>query len=613
MKLNKILVTVGLSLAVGMGVGAGLSMASEKQAKETNAATSETTFYVDVRDSMWGYANIGSVQIHMWGSAYNDVYMYSAETGLSTVTVGGVNYVSFSIASYPGIAGMDVYCWDRKNEGNITSWTTFDSFSAGQNLIVVGNNGGNWNARQPVTLGKLDVGTSYTVTKMAVEFVNGEAQTPADWGLGHDTVTSGNSHSVPANVYKEYEDFGGWFTDPSCDEDYEYEGTNSVSANFTIYAKFTRTSGCSGTAMIDLRHSGWTEDAANYAIYYWNETTELNGWSEYVSAAEDQFLVEIDYELGFTPEKLKVVRYSDATDEETWEDDKWGNSEAVVWSKTDDLGTYSDVIVIGTYDDEWNANYVYAGAAKVFGGHSGDAQWTELVSLSTITANASGHAVYSTSVTLAADYDFKIVHGNNEWYGYYSCPDYMTNREYFSGGNGDDIHVEKGGTYTLAYDSYTHSVSITSADAEAANNWAKAFLGVTAENETCTYSMSNWSSMGTAYAGVGMSDEARAIIADEEHIDHGADAADYIAAAVQRYDYVLERYGVYNANTNPQGFVDFAGRVEAGSLTLPQSANVSALITGELINNTPAIIAVVSFATILAVGGFFFLRTRKEY
>ena len=228
MKLKKLLGIVGLTAFVGIAAFAGAALTNSK-GQEVKAATEETTFYVDVQNSLWGYSNIDEVKVHLWGETPGDVWIYDAGSGLSKVTVKGVNYVSFSIADHAGVSGFDVYCWNKDSAGNSTVWTEFSQFSEGQNLIIVGSNG-KWTENQPVTLGTLELGEMHTVTKYAV--LDGVLQeTP----LGTDSIGDGNTYDVPAKpALENLQHFAGWYADQACTEEYV---AKAVTADMSIYAK----------------------------------------------------------------------------------------------------------------------------------------------------------------------------------------------------------------------------------------------------------------------------------------------------------------------------------------------------------------------------------------
>ena len=80
-----------------------------------------------------------------------------------------------------------------------------------------------------------------------------------------------------------------------------------------------------------------------------------------------------------------------------------------------------------------------------------------------------------------------------------------------------------------------------------------------------------------------------------------------VAKAVARYDYIVTKYNT----TQTTVFEEFMGRLDAGKISY--SSRIMPGILG--ISNSSsatAIIVVVSLVSITAIGGYFFLRKRKE-
>lgn len=258
MRFKKLIGGLTLAAVMALGVGAALSVNKVGEAK---AATSETTFYVDVRDSLWGYSNIGDVKARVWGDTPGDVY-----PSCSIIEVGGVNYATFSIASYPGAVGVKIYCWNESKPAHISEWKEFSTdFSEGQNLIIVGNNGEGWESEnnQPVTLDTLIVSTMYTVTKHGVC----DGDTAHAWVIdSSDKVEEGNSYAYPARINLEGYHFGGWYKDLACTEAYTAQ---TVNADLDIYAKYTTLSKDSYIYYV----SGSKDDTPNM-IHTWGGDVE---------------------------------------------------------------------------------------------------------------------------------------------------------------------------------------------------------------------------------------------------------------------------------------------------------------------------------------------------
>ena len=86
--------------------------------------------------------------------------------------------------------------------------------------------------------------------------------------------------------------------------------------------------------------------------------------------------------------------------------------------------------------------------------------------------------------------------------------------------------------------------------------------------------------------------------------DGSASTGDTLQNALARYDYIISTYGT---NT----YSDFLGRVSAGSVVSGSRFNIGLLFTSNN-TNTVAIIVIISMVSVTAIGGYFFLRKRKE-
>ena len=137
--------------------------------------------------------------------------------------------------------------------------------------------------------------------------------------------------------------------------------------------------------------------------------------------------------------------------------------------------------------------------------------------------------------------------------------------------------------------------------ASEANEWAENFLATGCATAS-TGTMAKWSTHASSFAE--LTEGARNLLKGEAHVDHETVVTGNVKLAVQRYDYVLERYGrtLYS---------DFMGRVDAGKVT-PKDANPGFTINNSNTNDTIIpIIAVVSISLVV-VASIFVIRRRKE-
>ena len=354
-------------------------------------------------------------------------------------------------------------------------------------------------------------------------------------------------------------------------------------------AEETKADGASGKVVLDMTdYWGKSDEACNVNIYFYDNSH--NGWGTAASVAKGEYAAEVSYSFDWTPTKMIATRGS------TSYSTGWS-----VYNRTPADGKgghdFASSLRLTGWDDSATTDY-----AVVMGGKSGQA-WSELVSLDSVKVNGSKHAEYFGSVTLTAGNAFKVVYGGN-YYGYYSLGEGVSSSD-FGGGEGSDIEVKTTGNYSLYFDAKTKNVHIANPDYAAADEWAQDFLGA-----DCTASKSSWGTADSDFAA--LSSGAKALLAGEDHVDHETAVSGYIKQAVQRYDYVLQRFGVNNANTDELGYKDFMGRVSGGKLVLtPENFRIQNNNNNNT-NSALIIITVVSLVSLSAVGGFFFIRKRKE-
>ncbi|MCR4562668.1 MAG: InlB B-repeat-containing protein [Bacilli bacterium] len=580
--MKKLLIGLG-ALAMAAGVGSAVAV-NAVPVREAKAATTETTFYVDVSTSYWSTLegfSIGNVKVHYWvETGDKNVWIYDENTGRGTQTIGSITYVTFSIGS-DNPTGFEVYYGEKDKDENISSWTLFSSFTEGQNLITVGNSGDGVN--QAVTLGTLDPGTVYTVTKKGVDNIGTE-----EWTIGTSQVLSGDSYDVPATPLRENAVFVGWYTDK--DHTVAYTGTASVTEDFTIYAYYTYHENWAGNITIDLGYdggvSGLASTAHNFAIYLASDDWTFTGWTSYVSQAEDECLVTLPYSVTFEPTLMIVVRYASTVTEEAWEADKWGTKEA-------QSGNQEFANHIGFSD----GTTIFSGVPTVMGGVSGQ-DWSQIETLSSSKLNGTNHAeFYSTTVALTQGNAFKVVY-NGTYYGTHSTHASLASA--FSGEGDNDIEVLTSGTYCLYFDSYTKSTYITTAAlvADDADEWGETFLsGIVCDGEGSITSGS-WSTFAETYAA--LHDTVKAVFLG---IAEDGSENTYAEHAVKRYDYIIKKYGTNTyANFMNRTVVYPEGPANSGMFNLISEEN----------NNAAPIIITVSAITLAAATGLFFLLRKKR-
>ena len=246
---------LSFSLAVGVGVGLGVN----KEAKEVKADGASHTVYCAIDNTTLGdytlklNVQLGSIewsQQNMVQVADDSAYPNSSIfTATFNDQFGGIKKLQFQL--YSGEAYVE------QDEVVNVDWDT--EFAFDNKIHVYGQSGWSIDAYTPVSPLQY-----VTVTKLAVEFVDGVAQAPADWGLGQESILKGSAYSIPSKTDFNMEHFGGWYSDASCTV--SFSGSDSVSADLTIYAKYTK--------LEDDSYIYWVSESTSPVfnrVHFWGE------------------------------------------------------------------------------------------------------------------------------------------------------------------------------------------------------------------------------------------------------------------------------------------------------------------------------------------------------
>ena len=159
----------------------------------------------------------------------------------------------------------------------------------------------------------------------------------------------------------------------------------------------------------------------------------------------------------------------------------------------------------------------------------------------------------------------------------------------------------KNGQLRVSVFSCDYSIKSTVAPEDEAEAWGKSFMetdtALTCEDENVDNSENlvlMWSDFEDEYNNI--SDDAKNVVKAAVGDNNGST---YLAKAVARYDHIIARYSSAHTEIN-----DFIGRNSS-------AAGLSKISKGTDNNNYLIVIFTVSFISITAVGGYFFLRKRK--
>ena len=566
MKIKNIIASLILSVTMGAGVITGISM--NKKAQSAEAATNSVTL----------------------AGSFN-----SWSTTADPLTLNGDYWTIEKTLAVDDTFKVVVNGSDWVGDGDGVTWCSgMGSEGKGNNFKVL--TAGTYRIKAVKTIG--DYGDKsygivfenvvrYTITRY--EVVGGGSPAKID----DVVVDAGSTYNVPGKIYRKGYDCDGWFTNTACTTPYT---SRAINANLSIYAKYTKNATLGGIVHIDLRESSWSEAAANYAVAFIDDTTYTTAvveWSSYVrGTAAGTLLVNASFSLDFYPLKMAVVRYNASETESQWESsNKWSD---YVWNQTVDV-SFGESVRIGTVLTE-GKNQAYVGYPQVIGGT--DPAWARMEWLNNVKANGSNHAeYYSTNVTLTAGQRFKIQvapYADGDYYGTYTTHDSIKSN--FSGGGSGNINVVTGGTYAFYFDSYAGSLYITKVEIAEADEWAQYFLANVGCDPNGVNLPSGWTACANSYAS--LSGAAKDIIYGATGKEDGT----YVEKAVARYDVAVR---------NHPSLTKFI--VNSSSAVRPSSApaNVS-IINSNQNSNAFVIIIVISVASLTAVGGYFFLRRKKE-
>lgn len=357
--------------------------------------------------------------------------------------------------------------------------------------------------------------------------------------------------------------------------------------------QMVKAEGANGIVKVYLGNQ-WAEADCNISVYFFDDANSYKGWGSYVSAPKDTFEVDISYNFEWTPVNMVAVRYNPNYTAASWANDPWNNDGK--WNQAPASGGYafSDHIAITDWSTG-DVEYPYVASSAVGFGNK--------MNLEGVKLNGSNHfEYYSDSVTFAENEAFKVVF-KNEWCNGYSLGDVVAGN--FSRENdGADIKCLVAGTYSIYFDSDSKNIHITDPVLAAADKWAQDFL-----NGQCSGSKSNWGTAASDFDA--LSSDAKALLVNEIHISNDANADTYIKQAIQRYDYVLQRFGIGNANTDEGGYQDFMGRVSGGKLSLAPIGYRNT-ISEEVTDSNVVTILFITITLLAAATGFLVIRRRKH-
>ena len=331
----------------------------------------------------------------------------------------------------------------------------------------------------------------------------------------------------------------------------------------------------------------WDTDDAYVAAYIWKGSS--NGWSEMLETTEGTHRYIFEYELNFDPvgSTITLVRYNPvhgATP--SWDDtNTWAKVENIpfgqllyVYNNSGNSSVNSINYYIGATSDSWSGSWNYT--------------------LHDAKLNSGNFQVFG-NISLSATDEFKLVHKTNNGAATYvnGYEAHSSISSYFS--VTDNISCSKAGNYAIYYPA-DGKIYITDHAHADADEWAQYFLNNVGCDANGVNKPTGWDDCATEYGK--LSGDAKNLIYPASANENGS----FIEKAMARYDWAVS----HNSN------IKEADRfVKNSSGTVRAASNVVSPLSPIVENNATnvaLIIVIVSTISLVALGGFFFIKRKKE-
>lgn len=348
-----------------------------------------------------------------------------------------------------------------------------------------------------------------------------------------------------------------------------------------------------GSLIVKLGNIGkWSQSSAKLCAYMTDDSS--SSWTSLQVMSSDTILYKFDYSLSFTPTKLIWVRMNPSETQGSWDSGK-------KWNQTGDLGWREATYLQDQWDPTTSQCNQWTLSAEVRSNQI--PSFGTKTTLSKIGINSDGNPEVSGSVSLVLNEEFKMLAGDGVWSGYYGRPDALKNC--FSGGSmtersdsNPNIKCLVAGTYDFFFDTETKRVWLTRQDIVDADGWATYFNGHVGCDASGQSLPSGWTTVSSAYSSLSS--------AAKDYVYGGtADTGgDNLGRALATYDYAVAHHSELT-----KFITDGSGSHRRGAAA-PKNPIVIAAESGSV--NTIAIVVIVSVISVSAIGGYFFLKRRKE-
>lgn len=337
----------------------------------------------------------------------------------------------------------------------------------------------------------------------------------------------------------------------------------------------------SGNTFISLAqtddNNDWVKVAAKFAIYYWDNNSDNNGWSEFATATEDSKTYVAHYALDFQPTDMKLVRINPSAEAPSWSAD---------WGQSGNQGFHDAICYKAQESATWSDN---------FSSTSGLSSDFVLDNFKESSTNGWHNESYKKAVSFAENDTFKIEDDSVE-YGSFSLDSAISGA--FVADNGS-IKCVIPGSYDIYFNHTSHSLWIQANADSAAENYASYFMTAftcdDGESEPSFKEGITWSSLSSKYTAEITTEGARAKFANADP-EQDRDIFDRMIA---RYKAVITHWGTTK-------YSDFIGR----GYKAPNESNTMKSVSQN--NSVAIIVASTSVVAISLVAAFLLLKKRKE-
>ena len=348
------------------------------------------------------------------------------------------------------------------------------------------------------------------------------------------------------------------------------------------------------TFYLDCTQHDWDSNDS-ICLHLWGNSTG-DKYYEAIRDGDNYWHVDVPDIDGFAGAEFYKCNYVDGS--HNWADNLyWKQS----W-----LSFPSDNFYYTVLTDEW--------------GNDGD-NWSAPVSWSLIgSSNAAlssykfdgdGFQYYATSVALSENDVIQFTNGNKTT-GFADLRDANNGQTAKEKGLVEDdgtgkVKVVKTGSYDIYVNCVTGKVWMQSDAATDADLWAQEFVA-----EDCTDgtngTKAKWGAFESTYNG--LTEGAKNLLKGEDHVEYNAVVSGNIKLAVQRYDYVLQKYHINDANNDQYGYKDFMGRVAAGKISL--APRVFPMSIGEEISDSSTMVTLLVTIALLSVATGYLVIIRRR-